>query len=148
MLLMSCGNRPTEPIQKSNDIIFQSTLTMMKINFSTIIRCPSNTLYGGIERYFIKCFVVQIQVAIVQSGHFGHDFCSQQVSMNDLLNTDIQPMYTLHQEVEQHGEPYFRWIYSISAVLIIVLIYVSSLLVFSILTWHPLFGWPHTKPPY
>jgi len=100
--------KPTEPTQKSDDITFQLSLTMMKINSSSIIRCPTKILCGGIESHFIKCFVVQVQVAIVQSGHVGHDFCSPQVSMNDLLNTDIQPMYILHQEVEQHGEPYFR----------------------------------------
>jgi hypothetical protein len=72
----------TEPTQKPNDITFQLILTTMKINVPISIRCPTETLYGGIERYFLQCFVAQIQVAIVQSGHFGHDLCNQQVSMN------------------------------------------------------------------
>ena len=100
--------KATEPTQKSDYVTSQLTLTMMKMNFSTIFRCPTKTRYGGIDRYFIKCFVVQIQVAVVHSGHVGLDFCSPQLYMNDLLNTHIQYIYILHQDVEKLGEPHFR----------------------------------------
>ena len=46
--------KPTEPTLKSDDVTSQLTLTMMKMNLSTIIRCPIKILYGGIVHYFIK----------------------------------------------------------------------------------------------